>query len=315
MADAKWVEASLTVSAEQAEAVAEVLGRYLSNGVVVEQDTLPNTRDEINRLEPVARVFGYLLNDSSLHQKQSQLEEALWHLSQIQSLPTLKYKPIQDEDWMASWKKHYRPMKIGKKLVIIPAWIDKEFPGRIPIRINPGMAFGTGTHPSTRLCLQLLEQTVRSAQNVIDIGCGSGILSIAALKLGAKYVLAVDNDPPAIQATQENRENNQIYENLEIGLGSVSEIRSGQFSIRSAPIVVVNILASIIIKLLNEGLTDLMDAGGQLILAVILDTQVQDVLTASNQYGLVLQRIHAYRDWAGLLLEKNFSPVKEETSE
>ena len=156
---------------------------------------------------------------------------------------------------------------------------------------------------------------MRSAQNVIDIGCGSGILSIAALKLGAKYVLAVDNDPPAIQATQENRENNQIYENLEIGLGSVSEIRSGQFSIRSAPIVVVNILASIIIKLLNEGLTDLMDAGGQLILAGILDTQVQDVLTASNQYGLVLQRIHAYRDWAGLLLEKNFSPVKEETSE
>ena len=304
MDEANWVEVSLTVSAEQAEAVAEVLSRTIPNGVVVEQRAMQNNNDEDYQVESKARVFGYLLADDTLEDKKRQLEENLWHLGQIQSLPAACYKPIQDEDWMAAWKKHYQPIKIGKKLVIVPVWIKKDFPGRLPIRINPGMAFGTGTHPSTQLCLQLLEEVLQPSQSVIDIGCGSGILSIAALKLGADLVLGVDIDPAAVKSTLENAANNQLESRLEVSLGSVSEIRSNQFRIKSAPLVVVNILASIIIHLFEDGLADLVDPGGKLILAGILEPQAQNVITAANKMGLVLEKTISSSDWTALLLNK-----------
>jgi len=304
VAKANWMEVSLTVSAEQAEAVAEVLSRTIPNGVVVEQKALQNNHDEANRVEPNARVFGYLLTDATLENKKQQLEEALWHLGQIQPLPAVSYQPILDEDWMAAWKKHYQPIKIGKKMVIIPAWINKDFPGRLPIRINPGMAFGTGTHPSTQLCLQLLEEALQPAQPVIDIGCGSGILSIAALKLGAGFVLGVDIDTAAVKSTLENAANNQLESKLEVGLGSVGEIRSDQFKIKSAPLVVVNILASIINHLFEDDLADLVETGGKLILAGILESQAQNVITTSNQKGFVLQKKITSSDWTALLLNK-----------
>lgn len=304
MAKVNWVEVSLTVSAEQAEAVAEVLSRIIPNGVVVEQKAMQNNHDEANRVEPNARVFGYLLADATLEYKKQQLEEALWHLGQIQPLPAATYQPILDEDWMAAWKKHYQPIKIGKKLVIVPAWIKKDFPGRLPIRINPGMAFGTGTHPSTQLCLQLLEEALQPAQSVIDVGCGSGILAIAALKLDAGFVLGVDIDPAAIKSTLENVENNQIESALEVGLGSVIEIRSNQFRIKNAPLVVVNILASVIIHLFEDGLADLVEKGGKLILAGILEPQAQNVITTANQQGFVLEKTITSSDWTALLLNK-----------
>jgi len=304
VAKANWVEISLTVSAEQAEAVAEVLSRTIPKGVVVEQKALQNNLNEANRLETSARVFGYLLADGSLEDKKRQLEQALWHLGQIQPLPSVTYTPILDEDWMAAWKKHYQPIKIGKKMVIVPAWIKKDFPGRIPIRINPGMAFGTGTHPSTQLCLQLLEETLQPAQSVIDVGCGSGILSVAALQLGAEFVLGVDIDPAAVKSTLENAENNQIESRLEGALGSVGEICSNQFKIQSAPLVVVNILASTIIHLFEDGLADLVDKGGKLILAGILEPQAQNVITIANKKGLILIKTISSSDWIALLLQK-----------
>jgi ribosomal protein L11 methyltransferase len=305
VAEIKWVEISLTVSAEQAEAVAEVLSRTIPNGVVVEQKVLQNNPDEAYRVESNARVFGYLLADASLEGKKNQLEVALWHLGQIQPLPSATYQPIHDEDWMAAWKKHYQPVIIGKKLVIVPAWIKKEFPGRLPIRINPGMAFGTGTHPSTQLCLQLLEKALQPGQSVIDVGCGSGILFLAALKLGAGFVLGVDIDPAAVQSSVENAANNLIGSKMEIGLGSVKEVRSNQFRIKNAPIVVVNILASIITHLFEDGLADLVDCGGKLILAGILEPQIQDVIKTANEKGLVLEETITSSDWAALLFKKS----------
>jgi ribosomal protein L11 methyltransferase len=304
VAEIKWVEISLTVSAEQAEAVAEVLNRTIPNGVVVEQKALQNNPDEAYRVESNARVFGYLLADASLEEKKKQLEVALWHLGQIQPLPAATYQPIHDEDWMAAWKKHYQPILIGNKLVIIPAWINKEFPGRLPIRINPGMAFGTGTHPSTQLCLQLLEEALQPAQSVIDVGCGSGILSLAALKLGAGFVLGVDIDPAAVLSSVENAANNLIGSKMEIGLGSVAEIHTNQFRIKNAPVVVVNILASIITHLFEDGLADLVESGGKLILAGILEPQAQEVIKIADEKGLALEKTITSSDWTALLFKK-----------
>ena len=134
---------------------------------------------------------------------------------------------------MAAWKKHYHPIPIGKRLLILPAWIDMDTGrGASPVRIDPSMAFGTGTHPTTQLCLELEETWVQPGEPVIDVGCGSGILSIAALKLGASRALAVDIDTAAIRSTRENGQANGVLEQIETGLGSVDEIRCGQFGLQ-----------------------------------------------------------------------------------
>ena len=117
------------------------------------------------------------------------LMATLAYLGRIQPIPEPAYRPIQDEDWMSSWKEHYHPIPIGQRLLVLPAWIEQSDPSRIAVKIDPSMAFGTGTHPSTQLCLEMVEKYTRPGQPVIDVGCGSGILSIAALKLGAASVL------------------------------------------------------------------------------------------------------------------------------
>lgn len=304
MAEPKWTEVSLTVSSEQAEAVAEVLSRAIPNGVVVEQNAIQENSSSTDRLEKNARVFGYLLADGEIEEKKQKIIESLWHLSQIQPLPEPVFNPIWDEDWMAAWKKHYQPIEVGSKLVIIPAWVKKEFPGRLPIRINPGMAFGTGTHPSTQLCLELMEQTVEPDMKVIDVGCGSGILSIAALRLGACQCLGVDVDPAAKQSTLENAGYNHLPSGLEVGIGSVKEILDHQFGMDKAPLVVVNILANTILQLFSDGLANLIEPGGRLILAGILETQAENVLQSAGNNGFALEKRMSSSDWVALQLIK-----------
>lgn len=304
MADPKWIEISLTVSSEQAEAVAEVLNRAIPNGVVVEQNAVQENSSSADHLEKRARVFGYLLADEEIHEKKRGIIKFLRHLSQIQPLPEPVFTPIWDEDWMAAWKNHYQPIEVGNKLVILPAWLKREHPGRLPIRINPGMAFGTGAHPSTQLCLVLLEQTVAPGMKVIDVGCGSGILTIAALRLGAGQCLGVDVDPAARQSTMENIRKNHICSGWEAGIGSVKEILNGQFAISSAPLVVVNILANTILQLFSEGLVHLVEPEGKLILSGILETQADNVLQSAENKGLSLDKKISSSDWVALQLIK-----------
>ena len=196
-----WLEVSLTVNGELAEAVADVLARFAPNGVMTEQGVkFVNDEDEGTATGPIT-VRAYLPMDEHIEETRQKLEESLYYLGMIQPLPAPTFTPIADQNWMEAWKQHYKPIPIGKRLMILPAWLDSPEPNRIPIKIDPGMAFGTGTHPTTQLCLELMEKAMmdhgewrmenRSSINhepltVIDVGCGSGILSIAALKLGAK---------------------------------------------------------------------------------------------------------------------------------
>ncbi len=195
--------------------------------VVVESNVKYNdAEDEGTPYGPV-KVYGYLENDANIEHNRQKLEEALWHLHFIRELPQPVYRPIADENWMNAWKEHYHPIPIGKKLLVLPAWIKQEDPTRIAIKIDPSMAFGTGTHPSTQLCLQLIEEYTEPNKPVIDIGCGSGILSVAAIKMGASHALGVDIDPESVKATKEAAENNEVKDAIEAGLGSVSEIKNG----------------------------------------------------------------------------------------
>src|SRR5512140_3595482 len=246
-----WLEVSLTVNGELAEAVADVLARFAPNGVTTEQGVkFMHDEDEGTASGPIL-VRAYLPVDEQLEERRAKLEEALYYLGRIQPLPAAAFTPIADQNWMEAWKQHYRPIPIGRRLLILPAWLESADPQRIPIRIDPGMAFGTGTHPTTQLCLELLEEVFdglhvlpgqTTGMRAIDIGCGSGILSIGALKLGALEALGVDIDPESITNSRANADTNGIADELVLGLGSVSEVLQGKFAWRSAGIVLANIL-------------------------------------------------------------------------
>jgi len=301
---ANWVEVSLVVTPEQAEAVAEVIGRFTREGVVIEQAALPDNPLEENLLEETVRVYGYFFADASVAERKQRLEEALWHLGQIQELPAAQYRQIQDENWMSAWKHQYKPLQIGQRLMIIPAWIENKFPDRLPILINPGMAFGTGTHPTTQLCLELIEKYLQPGQSMFDIGCGSGILSIAAVRLGAERVIAVDIDSASVASTHENCALNGMEDRVEIEQGSSDLVLTGRFGLLHAPLVVANILASVIMDMIEDGLSDLVQPGGLLVLSGILDYQADGIVQKAAECGLTLQEKRVIEDWVALCLKK-----------
>lgn len=299
----EWLEVSLVVSGELAEAVSDVLTRYIPGGVVIESAVKYDPSGEQFSTGKETRICGYLLVDEQMEDKRVRIEQALWHLGTIQALPEIKYETIQDQNWMEKWKEHYHPIQVGEKLLILPPWMENPLPERIPLRIDPNMAFGTGTHPTTQLCLMLTEIFLKPGLEVIDIGCGSGILSIAARLIGARYALAVDIDPLSVQATLDNARLNGLNSGIEVGLGSIGEILSGAYNIRQAPLVLANILAPVIITLFNIGLGDLVSPGGSLILSGILDHQAERVLEAGADAGFKVKHTASQEDWVALVME------------
>jgi ribosomal protein L11 methyltransferase len=308
MSEASWLEVSLTVDGELAEPVAEVLARFVPDGVVVESTAVTANLDdsEGHAIGPL-RVFGYLPVNGQLEETRRQLEQALWYLGRIRPLPAAQFKSIQQTNWAEAWKQHYQPIAIGERLMVVPAWLDQPVGERIPIRIDPGMAFGTGTHPTTQLCLHALEMAANQAGGnweVIDLGCGTAILAIGALKLGARHALGVDIDPEAIRAARENADTNRVSVNLELGVGSLEEIRAGAYTLQNARIVLANILAPVLIRLLGEGLGDLLADEGVLILSGILQEQADDVQAAAEMQSMHLVARQQIGDWVALSVAK-----------
>jgi ribosomal protein L11 methyltransferase len=300
MTDTNWLEIVIVVDGEMAEAVAEVLSRYVPNGVVITGES-----DKMSSSPKSLRVCGYLPVNKDLEANRQKIEQALWYLGRIhQPIPTPVYRTLQETNWVENWKKHYRPIPIARRLLVLPAWYENPEPDRIPIRIEPGMAFGTGTHPSTQLVLELLEDYVQEGEGVIDIGCGSGILSIAAIKLGANPVLGVDVDTQSIESARENVALNSITAGIELGIGSLTEIKAGMFSLKAAKLVVANILAPVLIRLLDEGLKEIIDPGGGVILSGILEDQASDIINALDRHGLRLVDRRQTRDWIALMALK-----------
>lgn len=314
MPNGSWVEVSLLVDGEMAEAVAEVLQRFVTGGVVIESTEIQaDDEDEGHPVGPL-RVCGYLPIDSQLEIQQSALEEALWYLGRIRPLPPAQFRSIQSADWAEAWKERFKPIAIGKHLLILPTWVPNEDYDRVILRIDPGMAFGTGTHPTTQLCLQEIDQVLEGSslststqqeQKVIDIGCGSGILAVAALKLGATRALAVDIDPEAVSTAQQNAELNQVSESMQVELGTVGEIRAGTYDIQQAWLVLANILAPVLIRLLDDGLADLVEPGGCVILSGILEEQAEAVILAGEKHGLILSSQRQIDDWVALKMTRS----------
>ncbi len=306
-----WLEISLTVDGELAEAIADVLARFAPNGVTTEQAVRYNdAEDEGTPVGPIT-VRAYLPADETLEERRQKLEESLYYLGMIQPLPAPVFTPIADQNWMEVWKERYQPIPIGRKLIIVPAWLDSPDASRIPIKIDPGMAFGTGTHPTTQLCLEFIEEFLSpqsssvNRKSVIDIGCGSGILSIAALKLGAALALGVDIDEASVRASRENADANGVEaERFALGLGSVAEVLAGRFQVRQAPLVLANILAPVLVRLFKAGMADLIEPGGVIVLSGILAAQAQTVIEAAQAHGLVLTGRRQLGDWVALMCSR-----------
>ena len=298
-----WVEVSLQCSGELAEAVAEVFARFCPEGVVLDNITTYDAEKHEHFPTGIMRVAAYLPMDDELESKKRSLEEALWYMGRIVPLPAPEFVSIEDQDWMTVWKQNYQPLRIGKSWLILPAWLElPKGETRRVVRIDPAMAFGTGTHPSTQLCLLAIEEHIRAGEPVIDLGCGSGILSIAALKAGASRALAVDIDEQAVSAAQANALINEIEDKVEAAQGSLTDILSGKYALRQAPLVLANILAPVLIRLFGEGLAELVSPGGKLVLAGILENQAEEVLAAAHARGLNLIAKYQQDDWVGLVV-------------
>ena len=300
-----WLEVSLTVDGELAESVADVVARFAPNGVTTEQGVIYNDADDVGTPTGPITVRAYLEINDQLQETQEKLNEALFYLGMIRPLPVPVYKQIADQNWMEAWKQHYKPIPIGQRLLILPAWMESPEPDRIAIKIEPGMAFGTGTHPTTQLCLALMEEySDLTDYRIIDVGCGSGILSVAAVKLGANTVLGVDIDEESINKSRENANINEVGDEFILGLGSVQEILDGKFKFKKAHLVVANILASVIVRLFEAGMADLIAENGTIILSGILHEQEQSVVDAAQAKGLKMDERRQMGDWVALKMNR-----------
>ena len=301
--NAHWLEVSIEVDGEAAEAVAELLARYSENGVVCEQGVEYDESEEHATPVGPVKVSGYIEVNDEIDTVRHKIDEGLYYIGRIVEIPPAQFRWVEDKNWMEVFRNYYRPIEVGENLLILPAWV--EYDGdRIPIRIDPSMAFGTGTHPTTQLSMALLEETLQPGMNVIDVGCGSGVLSITALKLGAKHAVAVDVDPESIKATRENAKRNGVLGQLEVGHGSVQEILAGEVSDQQAPIVVANILAPILLRLFDAGMADLVEPGGRLILSGVMDIQRDTVVTRAKEAGITLVEEASIKDWVAFVFQK-----------
>ena len=199
----------------------------------------------------------------------------------------------KNEDWENNWKQYFHPIPVGNKLLIRPTWEDEFDPqGRAVLNIEPGLAFGTGTHETTRLCLETLENYIKPGVTVLDIGCGSGILAIASLLLGAEKAVGVDIDALAVKTAKENGEVNNLYEpEYTVFQGNLTDKVEGKFDV-----VVANIVADVIIMFCADVAKFMKDCG-VFITSGIIDTREQDVIDAFDKYGFKIKARHTKGGW------------------
>ena len=299
----QWTEICITVPktfAETAEAIATSIsggGIYIEDYSdlesqvyeiahvdLIEQDLLDKDRDKV-------LVHLYLAPDENPAQVIELLRD---RLAASDTPYQLEVSGVEQEDWETGWKAYYHAMTLGKRLAIVPSWEEFDT-DRVVIRLDPGMAFGTGTHETTALCLETLDELIVPGDRVLDIGTGSGILAIAALKLGASSAQGIDIDPMCVRTATENAQLNGVDDKLEVLIGDLSDKATGTYQMITA-----NIVANAILSLAPH-VPALMAPGGWFVASGIIDTRRDEVIAGLEQAGLKVVEVKEKRGWVALV--------------
>ncbi len=296
MESTKWIQIKVTSKVENLDELCAVMS-MLSNGLQIEDYSDIEDRildgvygdliDEsvLNADRTVASVSIYVAADKPTDYYTMYLDERFKSLG-IEV--TTELISLDEDDWANSWKQYYKPIKIGEKLVVVPMWEKYEAEKHeIIVKMDPGMAFGTGTHETTRLCATLLERYINNESVMLDVGCGSGILAICASKLGARECYAYDIDPVAVKVAKENVKDNDAF-NIECGVSDLlAGVKKGKYDVITA-----NIVADIIIRMLPD-IADFMHKETVLVLSGIIDERCEDVYASikENNFNIV-EEIH-----------------------
>ena len=318
----QWLEISVETRSESIEAVAEALTCGGFPDLVLEDQGEFETFLEENRaywdyidedlqqhLQGLSQIKLYLEEEdqAGLARLEKLLEELKGRKGEAFGSLKLTKKPLAETNWEESWKDNYPPQVLGEKLVVIPYWLeDYDLGGRLPVILDPGLTFGTGAHPSTQMVMEVMERVLKSGDSCLDLGSGSGILSIAALRLGAKSAVGVDIDPKAEDIARENAAYNGFTSPEFTALtGNVTEDTAlmARLQEKRYDIVLVNIVADVIIALAPV-LPALLDESSALILSGILDVRLNDVLAALKEAGLSVLEIHKKEDWRCIAAKK-----------
>jgi ribosomal protein L11 methyltransferase len=291
-----FIEISVSnIDGEAAEAVSDLFNRYGQGGAVIE--AFPPDFENVT-------VRTVIPGEDELLRAQIEALLALIGQALPFGLPEPQFQLVGQSDWANSWKEHFHVVRIGRRFVIKPSWRDyMPADDDVVIEIDPGLAFGSGLHPTTQLCLKLFEDMDLTGQSLFDVGTGSGVLSIAALKLGARPIRAVDVDDVAVRVAEENFELNgfplgQADSPIETAAGSAADTGGRQWQI-----VVANILAHILIRLMPD-LAAAVAPGGKLILSGMIAEQEEEVTAMAQRHGLTVIDRKTEEDWVALVVER-----------
>jgi len=244
-------------------------------------------------------VKGWLAEAVDVEQTRQDLEAKLDELRSLGlgTIDPATYAWVQEEDWANNWKAYFKPIRVGQRLVVIPTWEEYDLQeGDLPLHLDPGMAFGTGTHPTTGLCLRWLEKLVKPGDRVLDVGTGSGILAIAAKRLGAGDVVGIDIDPVAVKVAQENAAQNQVQ--VDVRHGTIDQVEKDENDL-----VIANIIASIIIDILPD-VAERMKSGARFLASGIIAEKKQQVLDALTATWLLPVEAREENGWVAIVAVK-----------
>ena len=298
-----WTEITIAVDAKEIDRAGDIAQMVVPYGIYIEDYSHLN--EEVQEIAHIDLIDEELLKKDRtralVHVYISPEEsptEAIAFLSERYSAEGIRHEittaPCVEEDWINNWKKYFKPIKVGQKLLIRPTWEEEYEAGdRKVLHLEPGLAFGTGTHETTRLCMELLEEYVQPGFDVLDVGCGSGILSVAALLLGAEKAVGVDIDALAVKTAVQNAEINHVADRFTGICGDLTAKVSGQYQI-----VVANIVADVII-LLTKDIEQFMQKDTIYLMSGIIDTRENDVLAAlEDQFDIIARRTE--KGWVAL---------------